>query len=53
MKPAAIFSLLAAILLASPACERQDYEETKMFNQKSTLKDAHHPAPADGAPKHP
>ncbi len=48
MKFAAVFSLLAIVLLASPACEKQNYDETKMFNQKSSLKGGHsaHPEPA-------
>jgi hypothetical protein len=59
MKFAAIFSLLAIVLLVSPACEQQSYEETKMFNQKSSLKDGHsaHPeagkAAEGGEKKHP
>ena len=58
MKLAAVFSLLAIVLLVSPACEQQNYDETKMFNQKSSLKDGHdaHPAaakPTEGEKKHP
>ena len=35
-KPAA-FTLLTAILICSPACEQQDYDETKMFNQSNKV----------------
>ena len=37
MKKPATLSLLAAILICSPACEQQDYDETKMFNQSNKV----------------
>ena len=39
IKPAAL-SLLAAVLVCTPACEQQTYEETKMFNQSDKV--GHH-----------
>jgi hypothetical protein len=35
-KPAAL-SLLAALLVCTPACEQQSYDETKMFNQSNKV----------------
>jgi len=48
-KPAAL-SLLAALLVCTPACEQQSYDETKMFNQSNkTGKHGHGPAADHGA----
>lgn len=60
IKPAAL-SLLAAVLVCTPACEQQDYNETKMFNQKDKVGSHGHGhgggdhAKPEGAeaPKHP
>jgi hypothetical protein len=35
MNKPATFCLLAIVIAASPCCEQQTYEETKMFNQSS------------------
>ena len=36
IKPAAL-SLIAAVLVCTPACEQQSYEETRMFNQSNKV----------------
>ncbi len=37
MKKPAALSLLALLLVCTPACEQQSYEETKMFDQKNKV----------------
>ena len=54
-KPAA-FCLLAIVLVVSPCCEQQSYEETKMFNQSSQPASHHgdsHDAGKTGGAEHP
>jgi hypothetical protein len=36
-KTAAALSILAVILVCTPACEQQTYDETKMFNQSDKV----------------
>ena len=37
MNKLAALSLLAVILVCTPACEQQSYDETKMFNQSNKV----------------
>ena len=52
IKPAAL-SLLAAVLVCTPACEQQSYEETRMFNQKNSVGGHGHAAGGEAAAAHP